>query len=122
MATRSVVDFICSDRTVARVYRHWDGHPREAGADLLRFLDWESGLADSRANDPSMLAARYVVFLAGLFRDVDADPLNFLSVRIVPADELWGAEYAYRVENGEVTVARCRSGAAGVYQPLEVSV
>lgn len=120
MATRSVVDFVSGDQVVARVYRHWDGYPDEAGADLLAFVEACRELPDSRLSDPSYLSAKFVVFLAAKFRGMDAHPLDFLGVGIVPGDCLCGAEYAYRVEGGAVSFAYVREGEAGDYRPLEV--
>lgn len=121
MATRSVVDFVQDGQTPARVYRHWDGYPEEAGADLLAFVEACRELPDSRLYDPCYLSARFVVFLAAKFRGMDAHPLDFLGVGIVPTDWLCGAEYAYRVEGGAVSFAYVRDGEVGGYHPLEVS-
>lgn len=69
MSTRSTAHFYWgdSDKPTAIIYRHSDGYPEGAGVDIHKFLDQCGKLADPRFNDPSYLAARYVVFLADKF-------------------------------------------------------
>lgn len=113
MSTRSTTHFTdCAGNSKAIIYRHGDGYPSAAGADLLRFLDEVGKLKDTRFDDPSYLAAKYVVFLADMF-NVDycvkdgngykhnASKLDFLSVGIVSEDP-GDIDYRY--------VVRCASG------------
>jgi len=67
------------------VYRHTDGYPEGAGKDLIRFLEICRSLNDSRLEDPEYLAARYVVFLAGIYTH-GSERLDFLSVGVVSED------------------------------------
>src|SRR5512146_1510510 len=69
MSTRSTTHFTDGDETkpVAIIYRHSDGYPEGAGKDLRDFLRACQKLKDSRLDDPSYLAAKYVVFLADKF-------------------------------------------------------
>lgn len=79
---------------VAKIYRHSDGYPNsEHGvlADLGRFH--EALPVDSRINDPSYLAAKFVVWQAGEFARGD-DPLEFLSVGVLTEDP-GDLEYTY---------------------------
>lgn len=84
----------------ANVFRHWDGYPTQAGADIQRFLKLDARATEgTRVGDSSMLAARYVAFLAHEFNaggrqgfDYASgertkatgrrNPCDFLSVRI----------------------------------------
>jgi hypothetical protein len=131
MGTRSTTHFIEGGETVAIVFRHWDGYPKVAGRDLCKFITLcknklKRSEGGSRLNDPSYLAAKYVVYLAeifaadGMFKApdgklhkhiplgvTDATPfeyvrvprknrLDFLSVGIVMADPS-DIEYRYTV-------------------------
>lgn len=68
MSTRCVINFCYGKRVVAKVYRHHDGYPDTDGgvlADLTRFVtDVEKDTRDTRFNDPSYLAAKFVVWQA----------------------------------------------------------
>lgn len=96
MSTRSSTHFHDADGTLAAiVFRHTDGYPSGAGKDLQRFIAKCKALPDGRLNDATMLAARYVVFLAGEF-DGSPDNLGFLSVRVMMEDS-GDIEYRYHV-------------------------
>ncbi len=84
MSTSSETHFCLPDVSgvLAIVERHSDGYPAGAGADLLKFLGECKELDDPRFHDPELLATRYVVFLADLFRYKNHPRLDFLSVRI----------------------------------------
>lgn len=71
MSTRSTTHFCHDDgSTVAIVYRHSDGYPGVAGADLFRFLnEVNDNVKDKRFSDPTYLAAKYVVWLAHEFNN-----------------------------------------------------
>jgi len=79
------------------VFRHTDGYPSEAGADILRFFTAieEQSDGDTRFDDSSMLAARYVVFLAQMFTSAEL-PLAFMSVRVMQQDSS-DIEFRYHV-------------------------
>lgn len=110
MSTRCTTHFQENGRTVAIIYRHWDGYPSSAGADLLRFIDACAELSDARFSDPTYLAAKYVVFLAGIFREKKAiSDLDFLSVGIVQEDPE-DIEYRYAVECGDRSAGHMRNG------------
>ena len=86
----------------AVVYRHWDGYPEGAGKDLGIFLERCADMKDGRLYDPAYLAARYVVYLANIYReDGEPNPLNFLSVGIVPEPESYYPSYIYTVVCGD---------------------
>lgn len=101
--------------TEAIVYRHSDGYPEGLGADLVRFIEEVRHLNDGRLNDPSYLAAKWVVFDVSEYQRYMAesnarqkaagerpyydDPparLDFLGVGIVMADP-GDIEYRYHV-------------------------
>lgn len=120
MSTRSTTHFINSqwnDNPQAIIYRHSDGYPTGAGADILRFFDEvEAQTSDTRHTDASYLAAKYVVFLSGIFAEHQArtydfesatwkqnevKPLHFLSVGVVNQDP-GDIEYRYTVDCGKI--------------------
>ncbi len=108
MSTRCTTHFTSGKKTPeAIIYRHSDGYPEGAGLDLLDFLQQCSKLKDSRLTDPSYLAAKYVVYLAGMFHEIAMEfpsvygesdsPLNFLSVGVCQKDPT-DIEYRYVVD------------------------
>jgi len=114
MSTRSTTHFLASDCTfnnTAIIYRHSDGYPEGAGRDLISFLKQCKALRDSRLDDPSYLAARYVVFLADMFnnrydsktgnRIRNESKLDFISVGVMP-DDPCDIEYRYTVDCGKI--------------------
>lgn len=115
MSTRSTTHFRYGDKTVAIIYRHSDGMPSGAGVDLRKFLNRCKALPDPRLDDPSYLAAKYVVFLAEMFAvdygfDEDrteykatpkAERLDFLSVGVMSQDP-GDIEYRYVVNCNKI--------------------
>ena len=114
MSTRSTTHFLASDCTfnnTAIIYRHSDGYPEGAGRDLISFLKQCKALRDSRLDDPSYLAAKYVVFLADMFNDRydsktgnrirNESKLDFISVGIMPEDPS-DIAYRYVVDCGKI--------------------
>ena len=101
--------------TDAIIYRHNDGYPEGLGQELVRFIQEVRQLQDSRLDDPSYLAAKWVVFDVLLHQAYHAasneqrkavgqepyypDPiprLDFLSIGIVMEDP-GDIEYRYHV-------------------------
>jgi hypothetical protein len=121
MSTSAVTLFKDGDDVIA-VYRHRDGNPDVAGADLMSFLGLDQEASNgSRRADPPYLAARYVAYLADKFRQPGSDnPCDFISCGINPGYELppleiprdradwkfarWGEDYIYLVEETSVKV------------------
>src|SRR5208282_1195712 len=104
MSTRSTTHFIDSEfsqKPIAIVYRHSDGYPEGAGMDIVRFLKACKALPDSRLNDPSYLAAKYVVFLADMFNGRAKSKLDFISVGILSEDP-GDIEYRYVIDCGNL--------------------
>lgn len=110
MSTRCNIHF--TDKTgeiEANIYRHGDGYPDGVLPDLERFFaEVEAQTKDTWFNDPSYLAAKFVVWQAGenariaafdymTGKQGEVKPLDFLSVGIVSADAGDG-EYVYTVE------------------------
>ncbi len=90
MGTRCITKFFYNSRPVCAVYRHYDGNPEVALADLVRFLvELEmkvppGPMSDPGFDNPRLLAARYVVFLAEAFaEDWSELPMNFTGVEFV---------------------------------------
>lgn len=124
MSTRSTTHFVSElgDKPTAIVYRHSDGYPSGAGKDIQQFLrDVVANTQDTRFYDPSYLAAKYVVWLAGQFARryernaatgeygyVASHPLDFISVGVVQSDPD-DIEYRY------IIVAAHGADAPGVY-------
>lgn len=115
MGTRSTTHFTHGDekKPTAIIYRHGDGYPEAAGVDIHKFLNECKALKDSRLNDPSYLAAKYVVFLADMFNvDYDftdgkmkeikpASRLEFISVGVLMQDP-GNIEYRYVINCGKI--------------------
>ncbi len=91
----------------ACIFRHWDGYLQGAGEDIQTFLKKDRAATEgTRVGDSSMLAARYVAFLAhhfnaggkerttysvtdGIVRKPATgrkNPCDFLSVRVMPPE------------------------------------
>lgn len=118
MSTRSTTHFVDGSQRVAIVYRHSDGYPSGAGRDINTFLQACSKLKDSRLDDPSYLAAKYVVFLADMFNSHfekqtngeygytrNESKLDFLSVGIMNEDPC-DIEYRYVIDCGNLVKGR----------------
>lgn len=77
MSTRCAIAFgYDSNHThkVALVYRHSDGYPSGAGADLLQFFEDVKAhvqRGDTRFDDPSYLAAKFIVWLTQMHAHSD---------------------------------------------------
>ncbi len=122
MSTRCVINFTDGKRIDAKVYRHSDGYPdgpNGVPADLKHFFaDVVKQTKDTRFDDPSYLAAKYVVWQADQNRQMEdkyhaslqkaGDPrfeqqhestsmLDFLGVGIVLEDP-GDIEYRYFVD------------------------
>ncbi len=95
MSTRATIHFLLdgSDESRAVIYRHGDGDG--LGAELSLFLDeLQANLSDTRFNDPSYLAAKWVVWDASRHHLPNALHLcDFLSVGVVLTDP---PDIAYR--------------------------
>lgn len=106
MSTRCNIHFTYDgrDKVLANVYRHSDGYPDGVLPDLDKFFAAvEDQTEDTRFNDPTYLAAKYVVWQAGEYaRYGDAlaggrpAPLAFLGVGVTTYDAGDG-EYVYTV-------------------------
>lgn len=120
MSTRSTTHFIWRDaeKVEAIVYRHSDGYPKGAGTDIYKFFEdvkAQVSHGDTRFEDPTYLAAKYVVWLARMFastwvsRDEENNvkpgfishanerPMDFLSVGVCMSDP-GDIEYRYIVD------------------------
>ena len=96
MSTRATIHFQDDGQDVAIVYRHGDGYPMGLGKDLKEFFKEVSRQTkDTRFNDASYLAAKWVVWDSdqvkrGLER---VNILDFIGVGIVMEDP---ADIRYR--------------------------
>jgi hypothetical protein len=97
MSTRCNIHFTDSRGGVeANIYRHSDGYPDGVLPDLDRFFAAvEAQTSDTRFNDPSYLAAKFVVWQAGEYAH-GGQPLDFISLGIMGADAGDG-EFVYTV-------------------------
>jgi len=105
MSTRSTTHFgygpPTENQVQAKVYRHPDGYPDSMLPDLLEFFETVTDeTSDTRFNDPSYLAAKWVVWLARMFSrrytrlpngeygydESGIGSLNFLSVGVILED------------------------------------
>jgi hypothetical protein len=96
MSTRCQIEF-CNGKVRRTVYRHWDGYPSAVIPDLLAFLAWNGGCADTEYASANLLYWSK--------RELDEPQLGF---GICANDELHGdVEYYYvvRSEAGACTVS-----------------
>jgi len=102
MSTRCNIHFTWgSQDTEANIYRHYDGYPDGVLPDLQKFFaDVEAQTGDTRFNDASYLAAKFVVWQASQFAQDASKPLAFLGLGVVPGDAGDG-EYVYTVNCGK---------------------
>ena len=111
MPTRSCVHFRINNKTQAIIYVHDDGYPEHMEPELLEFLnEVDNDLKDKRFNDPTYLAAKYLVWKAQKyieqaneiirklkFRNGISHPLDFLGVGVCLKDP-GDIEYRYFVD------------------------
>ena len=99
MSTRACVHFMINGSAEAKIYRHSDGYPEGLGQDLLNFFrELKDNVRDNRLNDPTYLAAKWVVDNATAYRKYafgEPHDLNFLGIGIVVEDP---ADIQYRYE------------------------
>lgn len=113
MSTRATIHFQYpkQKKPVAIVYRHGDGYPDGLGADLQAFFkEVRENVKDLRFDDPSYLAAKWIVWDAKQHaihydwsskagnepKETPAHFLDFLSVGVVMTDP-GDIEYRYHV-------------------------
>ena len=137
MSTRSTTHFVVGTNLSAIVYRHSDGYPEGAGRDINTFLSLCAKLKDGRLDDPSYLAAKYVVYLADMFNNRlekqangeygytrNASKLDFLSVGVMQSDPC-DIEYRYVIDcgnlvKGKPTVTCYEVGECDTYTPVKI--
>ena len=98
MSTRCNIHFAYGpdEPPKANIYRHSDGYPKGVLPDLDTFFaEVEAQTRDTRFNDPSYLAAKFVVWQAGQ-NARGGKPLDFISLGITSEDASDG-EYVYTV-------------------------
>lgn len=101
MSTPCIINFAHGKDIFAKIYRHWDGYPDTVKADLQKFFfDVENQTEDTRFNDASYLAAKFVVWQAGQYNDSSKN-LDFLGIGIVMEDN--GIDLIYTVDCGKMT-------------------
>lgn len=104
MSTRATIHFLNegSDQPQAIVYRHSDGYREGLGKDLVKFCDdLRANLDDTRFNDPSYLAARWIVWDAHNYQTAvrqgnDPHRCDFLGIGVVQNDPP-DIEFRYKV-------------------------
>jgi hypothetical protein len=133
MSTRATIHFydLGEKKPESIIYRHTDGYPKETGVDLYKFFQRLSKLNDPRFHDASMLAARYVVYLAEQFATdfkkkkgkwilvPKKEKLDFLSVRVLPMDTSDTAfRYVVRCGGGGFPTVKCFNTTDGKQVPI----
>ncbi len=119
MSTRCTINFGYLGRVIAKVYQHSDGYPESENGILCKlqrfFRAVEADTNDCRFNDPSYLAAKFVVWATQADRAEQAQwrreskltqagkdgPLNFLGYGVCMEDP-GDIDYTYYVECGSV--------------------
>lgn len=102
MSTRATVHFQYNGKTEAIVYRHTDGYPEGLGEDLKQFFadvetQCSNGYGGTRFNDPTYLAAKFVVWQAMQYAENKEKPLDFLSIGVMMEDP-YDIAYRYLLE------------------------
>lgn len=109
MSTRANIHFKGSFE-LANVYIHSDGYPDGEHGIPARLKTFFAKVAaqtgDTRFNDPSMLAARFVVDQSHLYTQDKSKPLDFLSVRVMTKDA-GDAAYIYTVNCDKYDAKGC---------------
>lgn len=101
MGTRCSIRFYDAPQTkpTATVYRHWDGDPETMARDLSDFFSEVEKQCDgdNRFDDASYLAAKFIVWQAGKYVRDPGNPLHFLGVGVLGAEEPTDLSHAYGV-------------------------
>ena len=107
MSTRCNIHFSYKgdEQPWSNIYRHYDGHPETVYADLAKFFEAVESEApdDTRFDDPSYLAAKFVVWQARQYAKAplgigsDSPALRFTGVAPVIEDAEDGA-YVFDVQ------------------------
>ena len=111
MSTRCTLHFGYGDKPAAIIYRHSDGYPDGVLPDLERFFaDVEAQTKDTRFDDPTYLAAKFVVWQANDYvvaarkypwrKGETVHMLDFLSVGVMLRDP-GDIEYRYLINCGQ---------------------
>lgn len=96
MSTPALVKF----ENDGAVYIHWDGYPESIIPNFQAFLrEVQASVIDTRFEDASYLAAKYVVWQARNFCDSD-NYLDFISLGIANPKNDYGQYYTYVVNCG----------------------
>ena len=86
MSTHCMIHFVEAGEKIASIYRHSDGYPEPNGVlkDLETFFQdvLQQAANDTRFDDASYLAAKFVVWQAKRYRRGDGE-LHFLGVGIM---------------------------------------
>lgn len=89
MSTRCIINFCSGGEIIAKVYRHCDGYPCPINGVDSSLEDFFNAVQeecfDTRFDDPSYLAAKFVVWQAGKYANKPGS-LNFLSVGVLMED------------------------------------
>ena len=102
MATRSNIHFTNEHGIASNIYVHYDGYPENRLAELAQFFqDVKEATRDTRFNDPTYLAAKFVVWYAGKMA-ADKHPLDFLGIGVAQKDNL-DIDYVYTVNCSRIT-------------------
>jgi len=97
MATRSNIHFTNKHGIASNLYVHYDGYPENRLPELAQFFqDVKEGTKDTRFNDPTYLAAKFVVWYASKMA-ADKHPLDFLGIGVAMQDNL-DSDYIYTVD------------------------
>jgi hypothetical protein len=104
MSTRCTTHFCEYGQDVAIIYRHSDGGPTVHGYYLQEFLERCKALKDSRLDDPSYLAARFLVDLVSSQPKPESGQIiDFRGVGIVAQDPD-DIDFRYVVNCGAATL------------------
>lgn len=97
MTAHATIHFCLGDEVKAIVYRHLGGDPKRAGASIRQFLADLKARNIDELDNPSLLAARYLVWQTNWFQYSQSKmEINSLGILI---EDPQGLEYCYKVDS-----------------------
>jgi hypothetical protein len=89
---------------VAKLYKHWDGHP---SATLQWLEDFNKDFVENRGDDPSYKFAQLIRSSASDCEKYDLDPSRHTGWGVYGFDSGYNGEYQYRLmKDGTVQVSQ----------------
>ncbi len=125
--TRTIVQFTSENKVEAQIYVHNGGEPTSMASLLSEFFSAASLVYDRRFDDPTYLAAKFVVWFATEKSHCGGSPLNFVGIGVymtIPED----VRYVYKLDCDSdrkrpgVTAYESKNGKVGKIVPMPLLV